>query len=205
MVMPRSLTSFLVAIAFLVLAATATASPTLTVTKQVFLDIKNGDDDLGRIVIGLFGEDVPKTAENFRALASGATADGTSLGFGYKNAIFHRVIKDFMIQSGDITHGDGTGGKSIYGQYFPDENFEIPFDAPGLVAMANKGEDTNSSQFFITTVITDWLNGKHVVFGKILSGMDVVDRIQNLLTDGNDRPLQSVVISNCGEVPTASQ
>jgi len=97
--------------------------------------------------------------------------------------------------------GDGTGGKSIYGDTFPDENFDIPFDTSGLLAMANRGEDTNSSQFFITTVVTDWLTGKHVVFGKVLSGMDVVDRIQNVQTGIYDRPVRNVVISDSGELP----
>jgi cyclophilin family peptidyl-prolyl cis-trans isomerase len=169
--------------------------------RKVFLDISIDGKAAGRITIKLFHKTVPRTAENFRALCTGERGTGT-LGkpLHFKGSKFHRVIKGFMCQGGDFTAGNGTGGESIYGETFADENFKYTHNKPGMLSMANAGRNTNGSQFFITTVTCPNLDGVHCVFGKVVAGMDVVRRIERLPTNEEDEPRQEVLIADCGQL-----
>ena len=167
---------------------------------RVFFDITIGDKAAGRIVFELFADVVPKTAENFRALCTGEKGMGKQgKALHYKGSRFHRVIQQFMCQGGDFTRGNGTGGESIYGNKFEDENFKMKHTTPGLLSMANAGPGTNGSQFFITTIVTDWLDGKHVVFGKVTEGMDVVKKME-AAGSRDGKTSADVVIADCGEL-----
>ncbi|KAK0050652.1 peptidyl-prolyl cis-trans isomerase H [Biomphalaria pfeifferi] len=166
----------------------------------VFFDIAIGSTEAGRIKFELFSDVVPKTAENFRQLCTGEyRKDGKPI--GYKGSIFHRVIKDFMVQGGDFVNGDGTGMTSIYaGRPFADENFHKKHDCAGILSMANSGKDTNGCQFFITCAKCEFLDGKHVVFGKVIDGHLVLRKIENVPVGPNNKPKIPVTVSECGEM-----
>ncbi|XP_078666932.1 putative peptidyl-prolyl cis-trans isomerase [Branchiostoma floridae x Branchiostoma belcheri] len=165
----------------------------LLVTKQIYMDIDVGGLNIGRIVIGLFGRVTPLTAENFRILCVGEQPHS------YINTPFHRVVKGYFIQGGDVVHFDGTGGTSAFGHVFDDENFQLKHWGEGWVSMANaEVPNTNQSQFFITLTKCHWLDDKHVVFGKVLDGMDIIRHIGNMELDDRERPKQDVTISSCG-------
>ena len=159
----------------------------------VFFDVSIDGKPEGRIEFMLYKDTTPKTTENFRALCTGEN------GFGYKNSIFHRVIPEFMLQGGDFTNHNGTGGKSIYGEKFADENFIRKHTKPGLLSMANAGPGTNGSQFFITTVVTGWLDGKHVVFGEVVKGYEIVKKIETFGSQ-NGKTKKEVRITNSGQL-----
>lgn len=174
----------------------------MKVNPRVFFDVEVGALPLGRIVFELYADVCPKTAENFRALCTGEMGIGLSTNkpLCYKGIVFHRVVKNFMIQGGDFTVGNGTGGESIYGGTFKDENFTYKHVKPFLLSMANRGKDTNGSQFFITTQPAPHLDNIHVVFGEVLSGQDIVTHIEGLPVDKMSRPLQDAKVVNCGEL-----
>lgn len=167
---------------------------------RVFFDITIGGKPAGRIVFELYADTVPKTAENFRALCTGEKGTGKQgKPLHYKGSRFHRIIQQFMCQGGDFTRGNGTGGESIYGEKFADENFQHKHTTGGLLSMANAGPGTNGSQFFITTVATPWLDGKHVVFGKVVEGDKVVAAMEAAGSRSGSTSAD-VVIADCGEV-----
>ena len=171
-----------------------------TVTQKVYFDITIDGEEAGRIVFGLFGNTTPKTAENFAQLTTGEAGIGNSgKPLHFKGSSFHRIINGFMAQGGDFTAGNGTGGESIYGTKFADENFTLKHSKPYLLSMANAGPNTNGSQFFITFVVTSWLDGRHTVFGEVLEGFDVVNKLEKI-GSGSGTTSKKAVIADCGKL-----
>lgn len=165
-----------------------------------FFDVNINGKAAGRIIFELFNDIVPKTSENFRALCTGEKGKGKSgLPLHYKGSPFHRIIPNFMIQGGDFTNFNGTGGESIYGTFFKDENFHVKHDEPYMLSMANAGQNTNGSQFFITTTKTPWLDGEHVAFGRVIDGKDIVSEIESYGTE-DGKPKALCEIADCGQL-----
>ncbi|KAM0849134.1 hypothetical protein ACQ4PT_053916 [Festuca glaucescens] len=172
---------------------------------RVFFDILIGQTRAGRVTMELFADKVPRTADNFRLLCTGAKGLGAcGKPLHYKGSAFHRIIPGFMCQGGDFTRGNGTGGESIYGAKFADENFKLRHTGPGVLSMANSGPNTNGSQFFICTEKTSWLDGKHVVFGQVVDGYGVVEKMEKV-GSSSGKPAQPVVIEDCGEIADDEQ
>ncbi|CAM8899525.1 unnamed protein product [Rhodiola kirilowii] len=172
-----------------------------SITHKVFMDIDIDGQRYGKLVIGLYGNVVPKTVENFRALCIGEKKDLNETSLSYKGTLFHRIVSGFVIQGGDVLYNNGRGSQSIYSGTFRDENFKLNHSAAGTVSMANTGPDSNGSQFFVTTIKASWLDGEHVVFGRVIQGMDLVYAIEGGAGTYNGKPRKKVVIADCGDVP----
>lgn len=184
--------------------AFAPTAPDLTITHRVYFEVSIDGKKVGNIEFGLYGKTVPRTVENFRALCTGEKGIGrVGKRLSYVGSGFHRIIPNFMVQGGDFTSGDGRGGESIYGSKFADESFAIPHGEAGALSMANAGKDTNGSQFFITTTATSWLDGKHVVFGRVIGGMAIVRELERI-GSSTGRPTKRAIISNAGEITDPS-
>ena len=171
-----------------------------TVTEKVFFDITVDGEDAGRVVFGMFGDTVPKTVKNFSTLADGSAGVGNAgKPLHFKGSSFHRIIPGFMAQGGDFTNGNGTGGESIYGNKFEDENFTLRHTKPNLLSMANAGPGTNGSQFFITFKETPWLDGRHVVFGEVIEGADIIANLEKI-GSGSGKTSKTATIADCGKL-----